>query len=414
MKTIQFKHLFLIFLLSIAFANCSKDDDSEEEQDPTQMKDPAITLDCNYFLDNPDAILKDNPEAPIDYIIPCMMRIDDNLTIEPGVVIAFEQNAGFNFRDESSFIMEGTVNEPILLTGVEQTKGFWSGIYTQSTNADNLLRHVIIDYAGGEALPSHGQKGALGVYGNNSPITLDYCTIKNSKTKGMIISSAGSIGEDEQKVFLTNSIFTQNNQPIKSDASRLRIYNNTNSFSGNENDYVYLKGGNIFGDATWSKLDVPYLYEGNLKVNDAILTVESGTDIMMTAGSRIEIKEESALIMVGSTQDPITIRGEQDVAGYWDTIFINSSSPLNEIGHIVIKNAGKTTGYPNGAVQLYNSKFLHIHDVIFNNCFEYGVSLKYYWPEPPFHLEYSNLSLNNTPKLFSDFEGAEVIDPDNS
>jgi hypothetical protein len=414
MKTIQIKFKNLLFLLVLGFVltSCSKDDGVDP--DPQGNK-PPITLDCNYFLDNPDAVLQDDPEAPIDYIVPCMMRIEANLTVESGTVIAFEQNAGLNFRDGSSFKMEGTDEKPILLTGVEPTKGFWSGIYTHSSNADNLMSYVTVDYAGGESLPSHGQQAALGVYGNNSPITLDHCTISNSNTKGMVITAPSSIGKDIQKVFMTNCVFTKNDQPFKSDASRLRIYNGTNSFSGNTNDYVYLAGGGLWGDATWAKLDVPYLLQhtGNhgFQVNESILTVEPGTDIMLTAESEIQVNDESALVMVGTAEDPIIVRGEQDVAGYWNRIFIDSPSPLNEIGHVNIKNAGKTTGYPNGAVQLYQSQFLNIHDVVFTDCFEYGVSLKYYNPLPPFHLEYANLSLDNTPKLFSDWNGVEVINP---
>ncbi|HTO14759.1 MAG TPA: hypothetical protein VLZ83_03270 [Edaphocola sp.] len=394
----------------LIFSACNKDDPKPDFDDKN-----ATVLDCDYFIKNTDATLKDNPDASVDYIVTCMMRVDGKLTIEPGVVIAFEQDAGLNFRDQSSFKMEGTAAKPIILTGKEQTKGYWSGIYTQSSNSANKMSYVTIDYAGGTGLPSHGQKAALGVYGSNSPITLENCTIKNSKNKGMLVS--GSVGKNEKKVFMTNCVLTQNDMPIGSNASRLRMYNGTNSFKGNTNDYVYLDGGSIFGDATWAKLDVPYLMKNTanygFQANDGVLTVEPGTDIMMSAQSKIRVFKDASLVMLGTAQDPITIRGEKDIPGFWNQITIYSSSPLNEIGHVNVKNGGQTTGLPNGAVCVDFSTYLNIHNVVFTKCFEYGVSLNYKVGMPLFHLEYDNLSLDNTPKLFSDYVGAEVIDPFN-
>lgn len=109
--------------------------------------------------------------------------------------------------------------------------------------------------------------------------------------------------------------------------------------------------------------------------------------------------------MVGTAADPIIIRGEHDVAGFWLQLNIDSSSPLNEIGHAIFKNAGKTTKKPNGAIFLGREKFLNIHDVVFSKCFEYGLSIQ---DASKSHLEHANLTLDNTPKMFSDFGGKEI------
>lgn len=414
MKTNQFKFKTLLLLLFVGLVtSCSKDDDGPYDPDP-QGNNLPITLDCNYFLDNPDAVLKNDPEAPVDYIITCKMKVNGKLTIDAGVVIAFEQDAGLGFNESSSFKMNGTEQEPILFTGTEKTKGFWRGIYTESSNNDNKMSYVTVDYAGGKEM-TRGLKAALSVYGVNSPIILDHCTFLNSKHKGMIVAAAARMGKDEQKVYMSNCTFTKNDIPVQSDASRLRMYNGSNSFSGNDNDYVYLEKGDIFGDATWAKLDVPYLMKNTghngFHINSGVLTVEPGTDIIMTARSSMRVYDDAALIMVGTVDDPITVRGEEDVAGFWDRILIASKSPLNEISHVKIKNAGVTTGHPNGAVQLEFSKFLKIHDVVFSDCFEYAVSLDGRAGMPLYHLEYSNLSLDNTPLLFSDWNGVLVINP---
>lgn len=92
-----------------------------------------------------------------------MTRIDGKLTIEPGVTIAFEQDAGMEFKDKSSFKMQGTADKPIILTGKEKIKGFWSGVQTESKSLDNTLSYVTIDYAG-------GSKAALGIHRDNQVV----------------------------------------------------------------------------------------------------------------------------------------------------------------------------------------------------------------------------------------------------
>lgn len=48
--------------------------------------------------------------------------------------------------------MKGTAEKPIILTGKEQIKGFWRGIYTESSYLDNIMNYATIDYAGGDHL----------------------------------------------------------------------------------------------------------------------------------------------------------------------------------------------------------------------------------------------------------------------
>lgn len=439
---IKFKTLFLLLLAGIAFTSCkngkegnAKNDNSnlervddasdnaevtspdsqqdsgtsitEEDGDATSPNSPEgnkapITLDCDYFQKKPNTVLKDNPAAPIDYIITCFTRIDGKLTIEPGVVIAFEQNAGMEFKNKSSFSLKGTAAKPILLTGKEETAGFWRGIYTESPNSNNVMNYVTIDYAGGG-----NSKSALAIFGDASSIKMENCTVSNSKFTGMFVKD--DVGKDVQNIIMKNCTFTKNNIPVQTNITRLRMFNGTNSFSGNKNDYIQLDRENLYGDVTWAKLDVPYFLQTNFRYHDGVLTVQPGVEIIMSAQNWMHISNKASLVMVGTEADPIIVRGEHDVAGFWLQLNIDSRSPLNEIGHVIFKNAGRTTEKPNGAIFLGDSKFLNIHDVVFSNCFEYGMSLQNIKRS---HLEQANLTLDKTPKLFSDYGGKELADID--
>ncbi|MDN6290897.1 MAG: hypothetical protein L0J63_11515 [Tetragenococcus koreensis] len=380
----------------------AQDEDGVTSPDFSDANAAAILLDCNYFRENPNAVLKDNPDAPVDYIIPCMTRIDGKLTIEQGVVIAFEQDAGIDFKKKSTFKMQGTAEKPIVLTGKEQIKGFWRGIYTESTSMINTMNYVTIDYAGGNS------KAALNIQNETSSLSLKHCTFSNSKNYGML--TYRKVSKDVHNVDMNNCTFTRNKIPVKTQASRLRLFNDTNTFSGNDKDYIELQGGTIYGDATWAKLDVPYFLQGNFRIKDGVFTVKPGTAIIMSTQKWIHVAENASLVMVGTAEDPITFRGEHDVPGFWKQINVRSSSPLNEIGHVIIKNAGKTTKKPNGAIFFEKGRFLNIHDVVFSDCFEYGLSIS---DATGSHLEHANLKLDNTPKLFSDWKGKEIPAPKN-
>lgn len=449
MKTIQqkLKTLFFLFLIGFAVASCGNEkkennENIDPEKDSDQIENAstttnntdatnsnsqqvdrsqiapddagttspdfseadaaAILLDCNYFKEHPNAILKDNPKAPVDYIIDCVTTITGKLTIEPGVVIAFEQGAGMDFKSNSSFKMNGTAEKPIILTAKEQIKGFWQGVWTESTSMANMMSYVTIDYAGGRS------KSALSIQNGASILNLENCTFSNSKEYGMLTKKA--VDKDVQNIVMNNCTFTNNKIPFKTDVSRLRLFNGSNKFIGNEKDYVQLDGGTMRGDATWEKLDVPYLLQGDLKIEDGLFTVAPGTAIIMSAQKWIHVYSDASLVMVGTEDDPISIKGEHDVAGFWQQIGFRSSSPLNEIGYVLIKNAGRTTKKPNGAVWVERGQFLNIHDVVFRDCFEYGISID----DPNrSHLEYANLSLENTPKLLSDWRGNEISAPEN-
>lgn len=440
MKPFQLKLKTLLFLLLVGFAftSCGNDKKkSDTEQNSKQVNKTAFTknkegtgsapsgsdnsriaveeggetspnspegntapiaLDCDYFRKNPNTVLTNNPEAAVDYIISCMTRIDGKLTIKAGVVIAFDQDAGMYFTNKSTFKMQGTAEKPIILTGKEQTKGFWDGVLSKSPSSNNKMSHVTVDYAG-------SSKAALEISNKNSNLSLDNCTFSNSKNYGMAVND--NVGKDVHNILIENCTFTKNKIPFKTDASRLRLFNRTNSFSGNDEDYIDLNGGTLYGDATWANLNVPYFLQSDFRYKDGVLTVKPGTEIVMSAQSWMHLQDKASLVMVGTEEDPIIIRGEHDVPGFWNQLTIDSSSPLNEIGHVIFKNAGQTTRQPNAAVHLRRSKYLNIHDVVFSDCFAYGLSIQ---DAAKSHLEQANLKLENTPKLFSDWGGKEIAD----
>ncbi|EGV42310.2 hypothetical protein BZARG_2558 [Bizionia argentinensis JUB59] len=410
MKNLQlnFKPLMLLLLVGFIFGSCSSEDDSITEE-PPQGNNPAIVLDCDYFSQSGNIHLENVPGAPVDYIISCDAKIKGDLLIDAGVIIEFERNAGLIFTDDANYKIEmnGTSAKPIILTGVEKDKGYWRGLLMTSDNPSNIMKHVTVEFAGQVRPGGWGYKGAvIGSWG--AIMTFDSCTIQDGQEIGLHwVHYAADL-------YINNSVFTRNDVPIVTDASHINSIDETSTYQGNVNDYVRIGGNDVDKDITFHNIDIPFYCDG-FKPNNAAkrtFTFKPGVTLLMVAGSQIRFNNafsyQHETIMVGTAEDRITIKGKEDVPGYWKGLVIESDSPLNEIAFLDISDAGQTVGDPNGAIKLESSAFLKIRDVNFINCFEYAMSLNYYYP---FHLEYSNLTLDNTPLMFSDWNGAEVTTP---
>src|SRR5690554_2452957 len=121
-----FRLLLLSMILSFTLNSCEESEvlPGEEEEDEL----PPIELACNFF--NQDRVLTNDPQRPVDYLISCWANVQGSLKIEPGVVIAFEEDAGLyvNLNDKL-FEIKGTSSNPVILTGSSKQKGFWRGLF---------------------------------------------------------------------------------------------------------------------------------------------------------------------------------------------------------------------------------------------------------------------------------------------
>ncbi|WP_417199634.1 hypothetical protein [Bizionia sp.] len=393
-------------MLTLIATACSKDDAPSEPPVGTNL---PITLDCDYFNENPDVHLTDDPNAPVDYIITCDPKMSGDFIIDAGVVIAFESDAGLILGKYGNGIiqMNGTAEKPIILTGTQKDKGSWRGVQISSDNPANQMTYVTIEYAGQTGRGGWALQGSLiGTYG--AVLEMNHCTVQHGHLIGFHWYN------NSKSLTLSNSTFTGNDTPIKTSVNHINTIDGSSTYSGNVNDYIKLSANDVIRDVTFHKTDVPFLSVGFKPDNSAKrrFTFKPGATILMEAGSLIRFQNafhyNHEIIMVGTAEDPITIKGKEDVAGYWDGIQIDyTTNPLNEIGFLDIANAGKTNGYPNGAILLRSGDlFLNMHDVNFIKCFEYGVSIE---SPSAINFSYNNLNLVNTPKLFSDWQGGEII-----
>jgi len=102
------------------------------------------------------------------------LRVEANLTIEPGVNLIFDQSSLLDIYSTGSLIAVGSAEEKIKFTSTDEFAGSWQGIeFTFSSSNNNQIIHSKIEYAG------LNNGAAIYLYGNNS--LFSRATIQNTK-----------------------------------------------------------------------------------------------------------------------------------------------------------------------------------------------------------------------------------------
>ncbi len=349
-------------LFSFTLSSCSKDDGPEPEEELL----PPIELACDYFSE--DRVLTNDPKRPVDYLIGCWANVQGSLKIEPGVVIAFTEDAGLyvNLNNEL-FEIKGTSAEPVVLTGTSKQKGYWRGIFlTEAHNPNNLIEHTVIEYAGSQNLTETSPiyEGSLAIRGvsGTTPMALTLNHVE--------ISNGGSIGLDFHRIEKNATISTSNltitgheGVPVKVSAEMAHIFDNTSTYVGNASDFLNITTSYYeIEDQTvaWQKLDVPYLVDGRVHIKkDGHLTIEAGVEMQFKDDAYLQADPllppyNTSLKIQGAADNPVHLKAYHDT---WGGIYFGFTQEDNVIDHAIIEHA--RGDYP--VANLENSGAIYMH-----------------------------------------------------
>lgn len=364
MKTFNELATILIFLgLSFNLSSCSKD--KVESQEPAAE---ALELSCsmqgsNVFVHEDSTFTLVDRGSGVDYILNCSANVKGNLIIEAGVTIQFGTDAGMRVYNSGSIQVLGLENKQVVFTGEDKIPGSWRGIFIQSNDVKNRIEYAKIEYAGGEAFSSNGDKGAVIIY-SNTHLNINNTTITNSETYGINASYGG-----DELVLVDNTI-TLCKAPMYIEGAYPTTISGGN-YIGNTIDAIIVTSDQITGNHNWNKLNVPYhLPEGLTVIAGGKLTIMPGAILKFGLDKVLYISEgasgpKPSLIAVGTAQEPIIFTGLNNVLGAWRGIRFDTPSPLNEIGFATVEYASN----PNqeGALDLWYGTVLNVHDVTFKD-----------------------------------------------
>ncbi|MEM6264869.1 MAG: hypothetical protein AAGI38_20320 [Bacteroidota bacterium] len=330
-----------------------------------------ITLDCNFFT---SAQTLTNNASAIDYIVPngCVLDVTAPMTVEPGVVIQFEENSGIGVYDQGSIKMIGTAAQPIVFQGAVDVRGYWRGVHIETNSFENQFNHVTIKNAGSNYV--YCCNDIASVFLKGGKLSIQNTTLSSGEGHGLYANASAELA-----TFEAVTITQHDDYPMSIAPNRMDELDGTGSdFTGNVDDFVELLNGDITQTVTMKKMNVPYLLNStSLDVREP-LTIEAGTEIEVPENGGIGVTGQGILSVNGTASQPVKIRGLQPSKGYWRGIHIETNSGSNRLSYMEISDAGSNYVYccnTIASVYLDDGQCAFDHTTISNGK-EYGIATK--------------------------------------
>lgn len=280
-----------------------------------------------------------NADLP-DYIVTKSIDVNHELTINPGVVIAFERDVRLNVNDNGGILIaKGTADNKIKLVGVQKTKGYWVGITLYSGSNANAMEYVEVMHTGSRTIYSTTKAALFLSGGNRAQIGLKNCLFSQNDGYGLYVYDGGILREFAQNTFTSNT-----EAGILLDALNVAKLDAASVFTGGNGRNVVeitsssLKGSN---EIVWAGFadKTPYRITSELGV-DAGWKLNPGVTVEMNRNAVIRINSSGYLMAKGTATDRVVFTGAERTAAYWTGIICYSQDAKNTLEYAEVSNAG--------------------------------------------------------------------------
>jgi len=291
----------------------------------------------NYiFIENSDvkndiSLKKGN----VPYLIETgVIDVTRKLTIDAGVQIFMEEDAGIGVFDEGALTIDGTSTEPVVMKGIQNVQGYWRGIHIESNSIDNKLTHAIISNAGSNY-----------VYCCNVVATI---FLKDGKAalSNLVLESGAGIGIYAGKdVQLDNfekiQITTHQKYPMSVAIEVAgKLDGLASTYVGNDDNYINIYRSSVEKATVLPENDIPYLIESVIDIRGDKLTINAGATLVFNEDAGLGIYDNGKLNAVGTADKKITFRGREALQGYWRGIHTETNSFENKLSYVDLMHAG--------------------------------------------------------------------------
>ncbi|KAA9325150.1 hypothetical protein [Adhaeribacter soli] len=331
--------LFAFAASSLLLSSCGKDDEDPKPQ-PQNPNPPvtahAVTLESDITQNTTLEDRITDPNFP-DYIVNKDIAVYGELTIKPGVVIAFAEDVSMLIAEDGAIFSRGEATKKVRFTGKIAQKGYWAGLDIYSINSHNELLHTEILNAG--SIPGTDNVKANVILEEDARLN-----IRNS-----LISGSGGYGlylRDESLLlnFSENTLSNNNEAPLKLLADNVQKLDAASSFSqGNNRNVIEVMRSwiNGTGEVVWPAFNdnTPYRFMGSISVQTGWKLLP-GVTIEVKPNEEFEIGSNGYMHAAGTTARKITITGVDKTVGSWNGFIFYSRSSMNVIENAEIKYAG--------------------------------------------------------------------------
>lgn len=369
--------LLIISTFLLVQSSCKKKDDDPQ----------PITLDCAAITT--DRVLTDVVPTlgAVDYIVPCDISVEADLTISPGVIIQFAANTGFTIDNSGSLNAIGTAELPIVFRGVTDVAGSWKGLFFNSSNVLNQLANVTVTSGGSSSFNGNDVVANIRVY-QTAQLGINNSSINKSGRDGIYTDGTASNDLNPITSFGANSFNNNTAYPLNISAPVSGMMDEASLFSGNGNNKILIRGGEINTAVKWRKTQVPFLVSGDVVISPYVSTgsvyIEPGATIQFAAESSLGVGEYSSgsLRIIGTSTQRITLTGETETSGSWQGIGFQSTNVLNEIAFTDISYggccsfSGSSGDVGNVVVGAFSAGFVKISNTSVNFSQQCGIKVK--------------------------------------
>ncbi|MBS3807520.1 MAG: right-handed parallel beta-helix repeat-containing protein [Bacteroidales bacterium] len=280
----------------------------------------------------------DDPETP-DYHVTSSIEVNADLTIDPGVMVHFDEDVFMAVKD-GALIAEGTSDNRITLTSSNEAGEInWGGVFITSSDSRNIIAYTDIKYAAGaEKWYGVDKKSGIGL-SNEGKLKLKYSTISNSDGYGLYVRY-GELVEFENNEFNDNEA-----QAIGVDMTQAAMIDGNTTFSNNTYAVEIFESESSEGDElTYTNLsgNASYYVTGDLEVN-AELTIDPGARFEFKQDKKITVTSDGMLTANAEDNETVVFTSAKADAGiYWKGIEIKSADARNELNNVEISYAGNS------------------------------------------------------------------------
>lgn len=339
------------------------------------------TLDANITAKTVLINRISNPDFP-DYVVSKDIAVSAELTINPGVVIAFARDTKFVINDNGgSLIAKGEADKKIRFEGREKTKGFWAGLQINSASGANVMEYVEITHAGAKTFTGTIRGGMGLVGGSKAQMAIRNCTFAANNGFGLYIGKGASL------LGFANNTFKENSEAgILLDANNVKSLDENSVFTGGNGRnvveiYSSMLDGNTSSEIRWAvfKDKTPYRISESMGVNSG-WKIMPGT--ILEFGRDVTLRIDNGYLDATGTKDnKVVFRGADPTNGYWRGIIFYSNSLKNVIEYADVSGGGSAV-IVSGAkanIAIYGTgSRMTIKNSTISNSAGYGVCITYH------------------------------------
>lgn len=288
------------------------------------------------------------------------ITVTGRLEVMPCAVIELDPSTAIIVRDTGALHMEGAADQPILVTSskAEPAPGDWGGLefYASSTDGDNVLRHVTIEYGGSTGY------GAIWIEGGASVAIAD-STIRATSDVAIDADLGAELRE------FGNNELVDNVGAIRLGANEIDQLG-VGVYGPNEEEGIFVEYDDVDHDAQWIALGVPFVADDGFRLRtesgSANLEIAAGVTLELGPDAILGVDSKGGLHLAGTADARVSVISAKTppAAGDWAQIEIDAASngPANVFEHADIRHGG---GQDYGQIWIDTDAELTIDDVAF-------------------------------------------------